>query len=378
MYPDIVNQTWVMLRLGILPISAATMYVVTRNVTKEFHVNVTVLAIISYIAGIHSYFVSQTGFENSVLLHAFIQLVLGVATLPLRPFFFFAIVSYVLSLYALTIYFGSGVNIFLERGHPISLLVYMAMTVLLYYIIRISRYKSYNVQVKLEDEITNREITISELVAKQIDAQKAISRFEIASQVAHDIRSPLTALEFIVKNINVLNDDSKDLFKKTVKRIQEIANNLLEENKIKSVQVINATELIEDVVREKRVKHQNIQYMMPNSALSVMADSGEFKSIVSNIIDNSIDAISDLGTIKLKYVFQHPKQVTIRVIDNGRGIPADVLPQLLSRGATFNKANGTGLGLYNAKKSIVSWGGNIRIHSSLDTGTIVELDLILV
>jgi len=52
-------------------------------------------------------------------------------------------------------------------------------------------------------------------------------------------------------------------------------------------------------------------------------------------------------------------QCRISVEDQGSGVPIEAIPRLFEKGATFSKLNGTGRGLYQCKKSIESWNGQI-------------------
>lgn len=58
----------------------------------------------------------------------------------------------------------------------------------------------------------------------------------------------------------------------------------------------------------------------------------------------------------------------IQVDDNGCGIPPEAEAKIFSRGATFGKVNGIGLGLFHTKKTVESWGGNIHFER-LSQGT---------
>jgi hypothetical protein len=67
--------------------------------------------------------------------------------------------------------------------------------------------------------------------------------------------------------------------------------------------------------------------------------------------------------------------VFISVTDNGKGIPADILPKLGNAGETYGKPHGTGLGLHHAKLCLQQWDGSISITSVEGQGTKVLLTL---
>lgn len=220
-----------------------------------------------------------------------------------------------------------------------------------------------------------------------VELEKAKAYAEVASQVAHDIRSPIAALQVIETDLKSLPSDSYELFKSALFRVKEIADDLLikyrESNKgtgAKSVQNIDL--LLDEVLREQSVKIRNsnrikIQRLRAEgqSDNHAMLDPADFKRTVSNLINNAIDAIPDQGKVIIETSRASATQISIAIRDTGRGIPQDILPSLGERGTTFGKPEGTGLGLYAAKKSAKDWGGDLRISSEIGHGTEVTIDL---
>jgi len=100
----------------------------------------------------------------------------------------------------------------------------------------------------------------------------------------------------------------------------------------------------------------------------------EFKRVVSNLVNNAVEALNGKGnvTVGLKSDNGH---ILLMVKDSGKGIPPDLLPRLMERGATFGKEGGSGLGLYHAKETMEGWGGGINIDSKVGEGTTIILTL---
>lgn len=103
-------------------------------------------------------------------------------------------------------------------------------------------------------------------------------------------------------------------------------------------------------------------------------DVGIFSRILSNILQNSIEAISNSGTISitLESSLQH---TVISISDNGCGIPESVLERLGKSDLTYGKANGNGLALQHAYSTIHSWNGTLKLDSKLNNGTTVTIVL---
>lgn len=107
-----------------------------------------------------------------------------------------------------------------------------------------------------------------------------------------------------------------------------------------------------------------------------MVNSRELKRVVSNLINNSAEAIFGSGTIVVSLEkLEGCNQVQISIQDSGEGIPEEILPLLFKKGKTFGKKDGSGLGLYHAKQTVESWGGELFLDSKRNQGTIVKICL---
>jgi FixJ family two-component response regulator len=82
------------------------------------------------------------------------------------------------------------------------------------------------------------------------------------------------------------------------------------------------------------------------------------------------------GTGKIELTLQATSNdAVIRIRDNGRGIPAHVLPRLFDKGFSFGKSQGSGLGLYHARECLLRSGGELAISSQLGEGATVTIHL---
>lgn len=200
----------------------------------------------------------------------------------------------------------------------------------------------------------------------------------LARQVAHDIRSPLYAVDATTKTLQNVPEDARIIIRQAVRRINDIANNLLSKHKSQTGDKTEklTTELIapiiDSIISEKRVSISDsmIQFNSEfNDAYDVFVEINleKFKRVLSNILNNSIEALKNQGKINL--ILQHSLgQLTLTISDNGEGIPEDVLPKLFTRGMS-TKEKGHGLGLAHAKECVESWHGEICIKSQIGKGT---------
>jgi signal transduction histidine kinase len=229
---------------------------------------------------------------------------------------------------------------------------------------------------------------------------------QVAAQVAHDIRSPVAALKVAIRALPETAYDSKELIASAISRISAIAEDLLKlkrsthlETSGPSVASIAAaeaaatetttentppqlvSEIIGKIVQEKKAQHQDarpevrIDLHVDERAWDafVAIDPSHLQRIVSNLINNAVEAIDGAGIVTLVTAVRDRVRVEVR--DTGRGIPPELLPRLCKEGASFGKEGGNGLGLFHAKTTIERAGGAFGIDSILGHGTQVSIDL---
>ena len=95
------------------------------------------------------------------------------------------------------------------------------------------------------------------------------------------------------------------------------------------------------------------------------------RQVFSNLIANSLDAIDEHGTIKLRISKctlskDGCEKVRVTIADDGKGISPDTLPRLFEPFFTTKGTIGTGLGLWVSKKIVDAHGGTIRVRSCND------------
>lgn len=213
---------------------------------------------------------------------------------------------------------------------------------------------------------------------------------ELAIQVAHDIRSPLTALNVLVSQLESLPVDSKKMVKNAVRRVNDIANNLLNQYKLDqpnlSSQPVEVepkliVNLVEQIISEKRLEYSHsatqLAVVIDPSAMGSFAavNSQLFSRALSNLINNAYEAFeeSKAGAILVR-LENIEERLVLLVKDNGKGIPEDKLDAVLA-GHISIKKGGAGIGLVNARKWFESWGSKFHLSSVEGEGTTITITL---
>ncbi len=223
--------------------------------------------------------------------------------------------------------------------------------------------------------------------AELASAEKEKALFELARQVAHDIRSPLAALDSVAGKAAYIPEGDRQLVRGAVSRINDIANGLLEKSRGRrasaddrpSVQLLSS--LIDPLITEKRMQFRSkIGIVIHNQAdseaygLFVKVQPGELKRALSNLVNNAVEALGEKGTVSVRLIAQ-PERLRLEIHDTGKGIPAEILAALGRRGETYGKAGGSGLGLHHARTAAESWGGSLELRSEVGVGTTAALNL---
>jgi signal transduction histidine kinase len=112
-----------------------------------------------------------------------------------------------------------------------------------------------------------------------------------------------------------------------------------------------------------RDKHIKVVKKFCDDMPGVEAYSGELNQVWTNLIDNAIYAVSDAGEIEIETVCDS-KTVTVSVVDNGTGIPKDIVSRVFDPFFTTKKVGeGTGIGLDLVKSVIERHNGDVKVNS---------------
>jgi signal transduction histidine kinase len=222
-----------------------------------------------------------------------------------------------------------------------------------------------------------------------VAAERTRSLGELSMQVAHDLRSPLAALNTAMSFLRSLPEEQKRLILGATARIGDIAQNLIEHHRRNDKPILVSQSdrphllfsLLEQIAAEKRLQLDNhsavtLSFPFPSSSYGafVGVPKAECLRVFSNLINNAVEAIDGPGTVSLSLELSG-EMVRVKVSDTGRGIPPELIPRLMQKGATFGKKDGSGLGLYHAHSSVEKWGGSLRLESEVGKGTTVFLML---
>jgi two-component system, NtrC family, nitrogen regulation sensor histidine kinase NtrY len=210
---------------------------------------------------------------------------------------------------------------------------------------------------------------------------------EMAKQVAHEIKNPLTPMKLNLQYLQKVVDDGGTDFAGKFKNVSasiieqidtlaHIANEFSHFAKMpkQNLEKVNLTEIILSAIQLFKNDKVKISFHSTSeSALLVTADKNQCLRIFNNLIKNAVQAIpgEKVGRIEIN-VNDQPDLVLVSIKDNGTGIPEEMKEKIFVPNFT-TKSTGTGLGLAMVKNIVSSFGGKIWFESKTGEGTIFYL-----
>ncbi len=209
---------------------------------------------------------------------------------------------------------------------------------------------------------------------------------ELARQVAHEIKNPLTPIRLGIQHLKRAYGDAREDFQQTLDRTAQ--------------QILAEIERLDAIARAfarfgappaeaAPLSHEDLTTIARDTAelyaladgTSVSVDANgsvmatvrrdEVKEVLVNLVENARDAGATEIAITIEGDHEHS---TIVVADNGAGIPTDDLPHVFEPQFSTT-TSGTGLGLAICKRLVESWGGEIAVESQRSEGTRVRIRL---
>ena len=225
---------------------------------------------------------------------------------------------------------------------------------------------------------------------EMIRAQRELAWKEMAKQVAHEIKNPLTPMKLSIQHLRQAHKDRVEDFESLFHRISETLLEQIETlDRIASefshfarmperkVEVCSVHEILRETVNLFQ-QYRSVVFEMELRAESaeVSADREELRRAFINILQNAVQAMNERGTISIK-TKSVDDEFELRIADTGAGIPEDVRNRLFEPNFS-TKTDGMGIGLAIVKSTIDEMGGRITVDSEIGKGTIVTIYLPLV
>ena len=228
--------------------------------------------------------------------------------------------------------------------------------------------------------------------AALVKAEKISIWQNMAQQLAHEIKNPLTPIKLSAERVlrrwrndpeqvgGIIEDSMMAIIQET-----EGLSTLLNEFRTLSKPMepskssIKFDEVIPELISPYQSSHPNVVFDIAHVAgdLVVKIEKIRFSGILTNLIINAIDAMDGRGSIEIRTDLVKKKGVRycrISVKDSGKGISGQEAEQVFTPYFT-TKESGTGLGLSIVERIVNDHGGSIWFNSSEGIGTVFFIDL---
>ena len=209
-----------------------------------------------------------------------------------------------------------------------------------------------------------------------VQAERLATVGKFASQIAHEIRNPLSSISL---NVELLEDELKgsspeaqSLIRSVLKeldRLNDIVGEYLQFSRFPKPHLKRGR--VEGVIRDlvqnfKAPAAVKVEVSLMSSSPEVWLDEGLLRQVLENLVRNAAEAIDGDGLVRIETDVVD-RFLLIRVKDNGAGIAPEIQPKLFEPFFT-TKAHGTGLGLATSQQIMFEHNGHLLVESQPGKG----------
>lgn len=235
-----------------------------------------------------------------------------------------------------------------------------------------------------------RNITLQKQLQNSLaHADKLAAIGKLAGGVAHEINSPLAGIlaftQIILSELEPTNKHKEDLeqIEIAAKKCKEIVENLLsfarQEGRLEN---FSEVQLITEITKTLKLakgflqqKHIQVIWDIDNEEGVILGNKGQIGQIFLNLVTNAIQAMKNGGVITFSRN-DDQKYIYIHIEDTGSGIKPEFLNKIFDPFFTTKPiGEGTGLGLSITYSLVKQHGGEIKVKSILNEGTIFTVKL---
>ncbi len=240
-------------------------------------------------------------------------------------------------------------------------------------------------QKKITDATT--ELRVSNDKLHELDRSKD----EFISMASHQLRTPLTSVKGYISmvldgDVGEISDKQREVLEQAYASSQRMVYLIgdflnvsrlqtgkfeLEKSSIDLAALIQ--EEIEQLQETARTSQVTLKYDKPTQISAVSADENKLRQVMMNFIDNAI-YYTQPNTVVQVQLFQEGGDIVFRVIDQGIGVPESERHNLFTKffrasNAKRKRPDGTGIGLYMAKKVVLAHEGSMIFESQEGKGS---------
>ncbi len=252
--------------------------------------------------------------------------------------------------------------------------------------IRNERGEIYRVAGITEDITARKEVEKAQLEL-EVEREKVTFLRQFISEVTHDLRTPLAAIDLKIYLMQRTSDADKQRthlneLGSITSRMGRLIEDLMTLARLENVTTLTLTlinlgaliqALLDEVGPIIESKKQHVSFIAPEPPIWLHVDDTDLGRAFGNLINNAVHYTQARRDVEIG-VTDYGNEVAVVVRDTGIGIPADELPQIFSRFYRASNAKafdpgGTGLGLAIVQRVVQQHGGKVLVESKVGEGT---------
>lgn len=249
---------------------------------------------------------------------------------------------------------------------------------------------------QMQQDLRQRERQIERARQEQFHREKMAAVGSLAAQLAHEINNPIAAINGIASSMSDVRHSSQcpnhgmvcqpDLILEQARRISLITRQISEFTRPqpKRAELLDVNQLVRNtctfVSYDRRFRGIELETALDADLPALRAVSDHLTQVLMNILINAADALEAIPQARPRHILVRTSggddEITIEVIDNGKGMDAETLAHAFDEYFTTKPADrGTGLGLALCRELIRDAGGSISLESTLGEGTCARIVL---
>ena len=226
-------------------------------------------------------------------------------------------------------------------------------------------------------------------VTDVVRAERVLAWGEMARQVAHEIKNPLTPMRLGMQHLQRAHRDGRGDFSRILEantarilaeidRLDDLARTFSRYGVVPAAApapvAVDAARVARDVVELERIGVEGIAWTaaVPEVPLWVAAQDRELREVLLNLLENA--RLAGATHVTLAATPEPGGGATLQVTDDGEGIAPALLPRIFDPHFS-TRSSGSGLGLAMARRLVEGWGGSIGAESTAGVGTTLTVRL---
>lgn len=226
--------------------------------------------------------------------------------------------------------------------------------------------------------------------AREVRTARILAWGEMAQQIAHEIKNPLTPIKLAVQHLRrayrdrrgdfgtILDENASHILTE-IDRLTEISRAFSRYGapgqEAGPLGPVDVDRIVREAITLYRAGDPGVHYGIDidEPLATAKARTEELREVLMNLLENARDAVADDGNV-IVAARSSDGRVLLSVRDDGTGIAPELVPRIFDPHFSTRSA-GTGLGLAIVRRLVESWGGSVTVDSRPGAGTVFDIEI---